>query len=242
MAAASRGEKGNHRMRAWIGIALLAASWLLGVNFYDLANLPAWIALVAVGTLLVTVHGDRHIFLHRKGQTLAALAILAPAVCIAPWPYAVGPLLLAAGLAVSLLPAAWSWLRSLGSAIVTAGLVLVVQGAAVGLYIAQTARWHDAPWPIPDSLAALAGLFGIDATATGPYVVLHTMRQTHRLAITWDMVLDPATLCFSWADWRCSPGRPGRVCTARGAGSPGCGRPGRWRWWWSSGCRCAVCS
>ena len=71
-------------MRAWIGIALLAASWLLGVNFYDLANLPAWIALVAAGTLLVTVHGDRHIyphpFPHRKGQTLAALVLLTPAV------------------------------------------------------------------------------------------------------------------------------------------------------------------
>ena len=73
----------------------------------------------------------------------------------------------------------------------------------------------------------MAGLFGIDATADGPYVVLHTMRQTHRLAITWDMVLDPATLCFflgglamlAWVAWSSLPGPRRCIAWLRAAGA-----------------------
>ena len=37
---------------------------------------------------------------------------------------------------------------------------------------------------------------GAEATADGPYLVAHTMRETHRLAVTWDLGLDPGTLSF----------------------------------------------
>jgi hypothetical protein len=45
-------------------------------------------------------------------------------------------------------------------------------------------------------LATLAGLLGIDAAADGQLLVFHTLRQSHRLALTWDMLLDPVTGCF----------------------------------------------
>ncbi len=66
----------------------------------------------------------------------------------------------------------------------------------MAVYIAQTARTHDAPWPAAPLLAGIMAGCGAEATADGPYLVTHTMRQTHRLAVTWDLGLDPATLCF----------------------------------------------
>ena len=46
------------------------------------------------------------------------------------------------------------------------------------------------------SLPGYARLAGIDAAADGPLLVVQSMRQSHRLAISWDMVFDPATLMF----------------------------------------------
>ncbi len=45
-------------------------------------------------------------------------------------------------------------------------------------------------------LAGVATLLGIDATADGSTIVMHSMRQVHRLAATWELLLDPATLLF----------------------------------------------
>ena len=39
--------------RAWIATALLAGSWLVGLSYYEPACLPAWIVLVAAGTVLM---------------------------------------------------------------------------------------------------------------------------------------------------------------------------------------------
>ena len=40
-------------MRAWIGLAMLSASWLLGVGIFGPADFRAWIGLVALGTMLL---------------------------------------------------------------------------------------------------------------------------------------------------------------------------------------------
>ena len=47
-------RKGGGAMkRAWIGIALLAASWLFGLSYYHQANPFWWIAGVIAGTALL---------------------------------------------------------------------------------------------------------------------------------------------------------------------------------------------
>ena len=232
-------------MQAWIGIALLAASWLLGLNFYEQANPAAWFALVAAGTLLLActprlagaaaagspddeMRPDMPVAspAWSAAHVLAAAALLVPVVCLARWPYGVGPACLLIGLLLWLLPLGQGWLQSLVSAAVTAGLVLVAQAGAVWLYIAATAQSHDAPWPLPQLLAGVVQLLGADATVEGPSVAMHTMRQTHRLAATWDLLVDPATLCFfvgglTWLAWtacRCLPAgeRHARVAAGRG--------------------------
>ena len=64
------------------------------------------------------------------------------------------------------------------------------------MYAAVTARSHDLPGALVKLLAGLCWLAGIDAAADGPLLVVQSMRQPHRLAISWDMVFDPATLMF----------------------------------------------
>ena len=88
------------------------------------------------------------------------------------------------------------WLKAIATAAVASGVVLIVQGVALSLYIVGTARSHDAPWPIPQCLAAMMSLFGAESSVHGPYLVVQTMRQTHRLAATWDLAVDPLTLLF----------------------------------------------
>ena len=76
------------------------------------------------------------------------------------------------------------------------GIVLLVQALVLELYAAHTAYTHELPWPLPDMLAGVATLLGIDATADGSNIVMHSMRQVHRLGATWELLLDPATLLF----------------------------------------------
>ncbi len=229
-------------MRVWIGLALLSASWLLGVGLYGPADFHAWIALVALGAMFLLgasasldfprktplspwervgvrgakgdadLHdsapvpasphpnplpkgeGDR---LHMpRGAALAAAAMLLPAIYAMAWPYRVGPLLLAAGLLVAGFATRGRWLRAIASAAIASGAVLIAQGVALALYIVGTSRSHDAPWPIPQCLAAIMSLFGAETTVHGPYLVFQTMRETHRLAATWDLAFDPVTLGF----------------------------------------------
>jgi hypothetical protein len=194
-------------MRAWIATALLAGSWLLGLSYYDLANPLAWTLLVAAGTLLmaggiVPSRAAGCAWSPREWgcpprQCLAVVVLMLPVAWFAPWPYRAAPAAMIAGLLLGLVaPRSGHRLRSLAAGCVAAGLVLLAQGVAFRLYAAQTARHHDLPWPAAQGLAGLASLVGIDAAGDGPLLVMRTLRQTHRLAITWDLVLDPATLGF----------------------------------------------
>lgn len=209
-------------MRAWIGIALLAGSWLFGLSYFDVAIPVVWIALVALGTLLLATataggaqDGDEkasessptaakaesgHLGfafpLPPSSLSLLAILLLLPVIGFATWPYRAAPLVLAVGLILLLLPIPWRWSKSLGAGVIAAGMVLLVQALVLTGYAALTSRSHDMPWPVAETFASLAGLLGIDAAADGPSLVMHSLRQPHRLAVTWDLVLDPATLCF----------------------------------------------
>ena len=46
-------------MRTWIGLALLAASWLAGLGYYAPANLPFWTASVVIGVILLAQRPGR---------------------------------------------------------------------------------------------------------------------------------------------------------------------------------------
>lgn len=180
-------------IRFWIATALLAGSWLLGLDYFYPANPYAWLAAVAAGVALL---GNTKQPLAASYVRTATIGLLLPAVWFATWPYRAAPLLIVLGLAVPLLPSRKRWADWLAGGAVVAGIVLLVQGLVLELYAAHTAYTHELPWPFPDMLAGVATLFGIDATADGSSIVMHSMRQVHRLGATWELLLDPATLLF----------------------------------------------
>ena len=180
-------------IRFWIGTALLAGSWLLGLDYFYPANQYAWLAAIAAGVALL---GNANKPLAASHLRIAAIVLFLPAVWFASWPYRAAPLLIVLGLAIPLLPHGKRWPNWLAGGAVVAGIVLLVQAFVLELYTAHTAYTHELPWPLPDALAGVAALLGIDATADGSTIVMHSMRQVHRLAATWELLLDPATLLF----------------------------------------------
>jgi hypothetical protein len=209
----------NGMIRFWIGTALLAGSWLFGLDYFYPADPWAWLAAIAAAVLLlgrindVLECGDSSpLFAERPELSpavaqkqsgdesphskLAALVLFLPAVWFAAWPYRMAPLLIVLGLALQLLPIRKRWSTWLGQGAVTSGVILLVQALALELYAGQTMRSHGLPWPLPEGLAGIAALLGIDAVADGSTIVMHSMRQSHRLGATWELLLDPAMLLF----------------------------------------------
>jgi len=179
--------------RAWLGITLLAASWLFGLPYYHAEHWTAWAVLVAVGTLALAGSAAR---LPGRAACLVALALLAPAAWLMPWPYRAALLLAAIAAAITLLPLVGRRLRGLAAGAAAAGAVLFAQGLAMAAYANLTARSHDLPAPLVQVVAGVARLLGVESAVDGTEVSLFTMRQAHRLAATWELLLDPVTLCF----------------------------------------------
>lgn len=210
-------------IRAWIAVALLAGSWMFGLDYFHPTNPSIWKALIACSVLLL---GGSTNSLSTRRESAISLALLIPAFFLVPWPFKIIPLLLSFGLGLNLLstffgsqnptsfyaenylseptPAAWYWwifepkvvIQWLCKGAAAAGAILTAQSIVLAIYTAFTARSHDLPKPFVEMVAGLAKLLSIDATADGSKVVMHSMRQTNRLAATWELLLDPATLCF----------------------------------------------
>ena len=143
--------------KAWIGIAFLSASWLVGTGYYQHANLVAWGVLIALGTVFMAGALSRR---PSAGVAIFGAVLLLPAAWLLDWPGRIGPVLLAAGLVLAGLPVARDWLRGVGLPLVASGLVLTAQALAIAVYAALTARNHDLPAPIAQLLALAVGLFG----------------------------------------------------------------------------------
>ncbi len=205
--------------RAWVATALLAGWWLFGLGCFYPAGLPACVLILGLGVVLLK---DLPLRLPGRSECAAAWVLLVPVVWWVPWPWRAAPLVLWAGLLLGWLPllvqedtsegrahadglrggdptgkgGLGAALTGLARALVAAGCVLVVQAAVLWSYFALTARDHDLPLPLTRLLAALAHLTGVETAVDGPCVVMHTMRQTHRLAATWELLADPATVAF----------------------------------------------
>ena len=198
-------------IRAWIAVALLAGSWMFALGYFHPANPLIWAALVACATVLLSGFLKK---LPSGRESAIALLLLAPGLFFVPWPLKIVPLLIALGLAVDILATQGKYLNGhcphpnplpqgegtfftrLARGAVAAGAIMAVQLLGLTFYIAQTARSHELPQPLPDLLAGIANLMSIDAAADGSKIVMHSMRQVHRLGATWELLLDPVTFSF----------------------------------------------
>lgn len=186
---------------AWLGLTLLAASWLPGLGYYLPANTPTWAILVIAGVLLL---GGSAVRAPSRLQAIIAILLTLPTLWIVPGAYRTAPLLIVLGCAILVLEPPRPWLRGLGGASLSGGLVLLAQSLAIMAFEASTARSHELPMPLARFLGMIARLLGNDAgvAATTPgggggvEIVLRTMRKEHRLGATWELLMDPVMVCL----------------------------------------------
>ena len=213
--------------RAWVGVALLSVSWLFGLRYYHAENWPAWTALILVGTSLLTRIGSP---LPGKRESATALALLLPVVVVAPWPYRVAPLLILVGLALCVTPIPRRWPKAIGSAALAAGVILTAQLLAVVAYESLTARSHELPRSLGLVLLGVARVLGIDAALDGSDLAMYSVRTVHRLGATWELLLDPPTLCFLVGGSRADDGADRSVGCAHQASVASRARDPRLSW------------
>lgn len=179
--------------RAWLAVGVLAGSWLWGLGYFGPARLAAWAVAVLAGAVLL--RGTPLRWPSRRAMFVAVLLLL-PSVGVLPLPYRAIPLLLLFGLLMQLLPVPRGWLRQVGQGAAAAALVLLVQALGLWAYMLVTARSHDLPWPLPAWLGFIPRLWGLDAAGDGATIVLRAGTEVFRFAATWELLLDPATVCF----------------------------------------------
>ena len=180
-------------IRAWLGLALLSASWLLGLGYYHGENWPAWAICVAAGTVLL---GGALTRLPSGAEAYVPAALLLPMAWMAPWPYKLAALLLLTGLVVGAAQAPVRWPSWLASGAIVAGVVLIAQALAVYAYTVFTAPSHELPGPLARLLAWLVHLSGQEVGLAGTTMSLGSMRKAHQLGATWQLLLDPPSLAF----------------------------------------------
>ncbi|MBN1361470.1 MAG: hypothetical protein JW993_12805 [Sedimentisphaerales bacterium] len=179
--------------RAWVGLALLSASWLFGLGYYHDPNWPVWAVLVLAGTGLLT---GATVYTPTRIESVIAAAMLVPAVMVAPWPYRAGAILVLTGLLLAAAPVPRTWPRRLGVAAMTSGAILAAQALTLLAYQTLTARSHELPGFLAHLVYRVARLLGMDAALDGNTIALGSIRRVHQLGATWELLLDPTTVAF----------------------------------------------
>ena len=186
-------KRGNAMKRAFFAIALLAVSWLPAIGYFHHPDGLTCAVLIAAGVLMLI--GASTWELDRGVMSVAAI-LSAIAIIWIPWPYRAIPMLLACGLALHVFPIPVRWPHAVGAACISASLILLAQAIALFAYTQITARSHELPEDLAGGIVRLARLIGIDAAYDGNNISLATMRVNHPMAATWELLIDPATVCF----------------------------------------------
>ncbi len=178
--------------RNWIGLALLSGAWAFGSGFF---HGPGWLtfAMLVFAGWLALIGRPRAA---SPRQAAVAAVLLIPAVWFLPWPFKTAPALLMIGMVLRAVPVPRVWPSRLGTAATDAGVVMLVQGLGLLAYKGLTAHAHELPAVLARPLAGLATLAGFDASYNGGEIALFTMRKTHALAATWELLLDPVSIAF----------------------------------------------
>jgi hypothetical protein len=114
--------------RAWIGVALLATSWLFGLNYYHQPNGYWWCAIIVIAAGLFSSVASRW---PSRIECAAAVVLVLPAIALAPWAYRAAPALIAVGLAPIAAGLTYRPVRSIAASLSIAGIVAVAQSLAL---------------------------------------------------------------------------------------------------------------
>jgi hypothetical protein len=77
-----------------------------------------------------------------------------------------------------------------------AAFILVVQGPVLWSYESLTSRQHELPRWLGELLCYVPRALGIDAAYDTGTLALRSLQETLRVAATWELLFDPASVCF----------------------------------------------
>ena len=180
-------------MRVWFAIMLLACSWLFGLGYFNPVNWVAWLCAIAVAIALL---GDTRVRFPRSVERGITLLVLLPAIWIAPLPFKAMPMLLFAGIAASLLPIRLAGAPLFARGAVLTSLVLLPQSLALWIYQSVTARSHELPGWLAQMMRGLLSVTGAEVAVDNAAFVVRNSDTTVRIGATWELLIDPATLCM----------------------------------------------
>ena len=180
-------------IRFWLGLALLGGSWLFGLKYFHEADYLTFSILIVAGAVLLSGSLQR---LPGTPESIVAILLLIPVISLAPAPYKAIPILIIAGLLLNLAPFPVRWPKLVASGAFAAGLVLCCQAVGMLLYESGTAQFHDAPPFIAKLLQPITSALDIDAAVVNTTLTMSSMRKTHPLGASWEMIFDPATYAF----------------------------------------------
>ena len=172
----------------WIGLILLSASWLWGLEYTHDAQPGVWLIMVALG--VVMIRSERQTTLSSKQAWLGLLMTL-PACLGLPGVYRIGAVVVTLAWLLWALPLP-PHIKRWGDRLLASGLVLLVQALALIVFFHLTARNHILPGFLRQTMTSLATAVGLEAVLDGRYLAVHTMRQIFPLNLSWDLVLGPA--------------------------------------------------
>jgi len=206
-------------MSLWMAVFCASMTWLFSMEFYwvywiDRGNdypdvrLPWFVIILIIAALGFAKRGLRS--LHREplwddpggGPKMAAgwlLAILPTALAgrILPWPYNLGPWILAAALLITWWAArkefsgAYLW----GLAGTLIGSILTVQIPIAHYYIALEAKNHNVKY-VDSAVYYILSFLGISASKGDGVVGVTMMRRLHPFSATWEKLGAVAMLYF----------------------------------------------
>lgn len=168
---------------AWIALFFFSSSWLFTVPEFAFYH---WVGtvLVACGVAfgILAARGTRSDKIDPRYAVF--LVPLVVSSILIPFPYSLGPALLALGLAAACLH---HRLSPAGMGISFSGVMLTVQGALLPLYFTLAARYHQTN-VMAYLIGALLKLMGVNASIDDGIVSVQGVRQTYPFSITWEML------------------------------------------------------
>jgi len=173
---------GKHTNALWIALLFLSSSWLFTLYVFTRPNYWVGGMLLASGAALSVFalrNGQFEMFDRKYGLFLVPLAISSIFI---PFPYNLGPILLAVGIAAGCINRRVSFA---GAGLVFSGILLTLQAAVLPFFYAFASRYHSAGAVAPFTNALMNAL-GVKTHLNGSTAFTEGTRNVFAVSVTWE--------------------------------------------------------
>jgi hypothetical protein len=169
----------------WLGIFFLSASWLFFIPQFTIPDFVVGTAFIFLGILCMIAGVSPSQPIQLDKNYLILFIALVPVMVIIPFPYNLGPLVLALGLFSCILLWKRKTIQAIPLGIMLSGLVLLVQTMVFPFYKSFVSHGHriDVLSPV---VSFVANLLGLHTSTNNGLLFIQTIQQTSPMTITWE--------------------------------------------------------